>query len=139
MKIPNTFALVMTLLAVSAFAQSSTSVSGNWKVSGDVAGHALDQLCTFTQDGKKLTGSCKSAESGNPSEVTGEVSDNKVSWQYNVDYSGEKLTISFAGTLDASGAQLKGDIDVQPYGVTGSFTAQKQEAKQAEPKKPQQL
>lgn len=135
MKTLKTLALVLTLLTISAFAQAGgNSVSGTWKVSGDVSGNPIDQVCTFTQDSKKLTGSCKSAEADKPTEITGEVNDQKVAWQYDADYQGQKLTIVFTGTLDASSAQLKGDIDVQPMAVSGTFTAQRQEAKKEEPK-----
>ena len=130
MKALKTLALVLALSTLSAFAQgSSNSVSGTWKVSGDVGGNPVDQVCTFTQEGKKLTGSCKSAAADKPTEITGEADDKKVSWQFNTEYNGEKLTVAFTGTLDASGSQLKGGIDVQPMAVSGTFSAQKQEAK----------
>ena len=139
MRTLKTLALVLALSTLSAFAQGGgvNSVSGTWKLSGDVSGHSVDEDCTFTQDGKKLTGSCKSAAADKPTEVTGEVNDKKVTWQYETDYQGQKLTVAFTGTLDAAGSQLKGDIDVQPVGVSGTFSAQKQEAKKEEPKKPQ--
>ena len=137
MKTPNTAALVLALLTISAFAQAGGggSVSGTWKVSGDVAGNPVNQVCTFTQDGKKLTGSCKSAGADKPVEITGEVAEKKAAWQYNTDYEGQKLTVVHTGTLDASGSQIKGDIDVQPVSVSGTFTAEKQEAKKEEQKK----
>lgn len=139
MKTLKTTVLFLALSALSAFAQggSSNSVSGTWKVSGDVSGHAIDQVCTFTQDGKKLTGSCKSADEEKPVATAGEVNEQKVVWQYDTEYQGEKLTVVFTGTLDAAGAQLKGEIDVQPMAVSGTFTAQKQEAKKEEAEKPQ--
>ncbi len=139
MKTLKNLALVLALSTLSAFAQSgsSNSVSGTWKVSGDVSGNSIDQVCTFTQDGKKLAGSCKSAEADKPTAITGEVNDKKVTWQHDADYQGQKLTVAYTGALDASGSQLKGDIDVQPVGVSGTFSAQKQEAKKEEHKKPQ--
>lgn len=138
MKTLNTVALALVLLAVPAFAQdaSNNTVSGTWKVTGDVSGHPIDQVCTFKQEGKKLTGSCKSAEQNTTNEIAGEVDEQKVTWQYNTDYEGQKLTVAFAGTPDAAGAQLKGDIDVQPMGVGGTFTAQKQGAEKQETQKP---
>ena len=137
MKTLNMAALVITLSAVSALAQAgggNNSVSGIWKVSGDVAGNAIEQVCTFTQDGKKLTGSCKSADN-KTTDVTGEVNEKSVKWQYDTDYEGQKLTVVHTGTLDAAGSQVKGEIDVQPMSVSGTFSAQKQEAKKEEPKK----
>ena len=128
-------ALLLTLLAAPALAQSNT-VSGTWKVTGEVSGYTIDQVCTLTQDEKKLTGSCKSASAEKPYELTGEVDDKKVTWKYDADFQGQKITLTFKGTLDAS-SQLKGDIDVQPFNVTGTFSAAKEEAKKEEPKKPQ--
>ena len=140
MKTLNMAAIVLALSTISAFAQAGSggSVSGTWKVTGDVAGNPVNLVCTFAQDGKKLTGSCKSAEASKPNEITGEVNDEKASWRYNVDYEGQQLTIVYTGTLDASGLQLKGDIDVQPMAVSGTFTADKQGAQKEEPKKPQE-
>lgn len=139
MKTLKTLTLVLALSTLSAFAQGGggNSVAGTWKVTGDVSGNPVDQVCTFTQDSKKLTGSCKSAGADKPTEFTGEMNDKKVTWQYETDYQGQKLTVAFTGALDAAGSQLKGDIDVQPVGVSGTFTAQKQEAKKEEPQKPQ--
>ena len=135
MKALKSTVLVLTLLIAPALAQG-TNVSGTWKVTGDVVGNAVDLLCTFAQDGKKLSGSCKSPGATKPTDITGEVDDKKVTWKYEAQYEGQPITLTFNGTLDAS-SQLKGDIDVSPYSVTGNFSAVKQEAKQEEPKKPQ--
>lgn len=130
-------ALFIALSSVAVFAQGSgTSVAGNWKVTGDVVGNAVDLNCTFAQDGAKLTGSCKATGADKSSDITGSVDDKKVTWKFDTTYDGRQITLTFNGTLDAS-AQLKGDIDVQPFGVTGEFSASKEEAKKEEPKKPQ--
>lgn len=147
MKTLNMAALVIALSVITAFAQtgggggsssnSTNSVSGTWKVTGDVMGNPVNSVCTFAQDDKKLTGSCKLAQADKPVEIKGEVNEKKVVFQHNTDYEGQTLTIVYTGTLDAAGSQLKGDIDVQPMSVAGTFTAQKQEAKKEEPKKAQ--
>lgn len=135
MKALKIIALVLMLSAAPVLAQSDT-VAGTWKVNGDVMGHPVDAVCTFTQDGKKLAGSCMPAGAEKASEATGEMDGKKVTWKFDSDYQGQKITISFTGALDAS-AQIKGDIDVQPFGVGGTFSAAKDEAKKEEPKKPQ--
>jgi type 1 fimbria pilin len=124
-------ALLLALLAAPAVAQGD-SVSGTWKVTGDVVGNAVDVVCTFTQDGKKLTGTCKPAGAEKASDAAGEVSEKKVTWKFDTQYEGQPITLTFTGTL-GDNSQLKGDIDVQPYNVSGTF-----EAKKEEPKKPQQ-
>ena len=134
MKTLVTLTLVLAFSALTVMA-ADNPVSGTWKVNGDIAGNAVDQVCTMKQDGKKLTGSCKSPDA--TTEITGEVNDTKVTWQFPLDYNGQKLTLIFTGTLDAASSQIKGTIDVQPIGVSGDFTAKKEEAKKEEPKKEQ--
>lgn len=128
-------ALVLACAVMTALAQND-SVSGNWKVTGDISGYPVNQVCTFTQDGKKLTGSCKSAGESKTNEISGDVDDKKVTWQFDTEYNGSQLTITFKGTLDTD-SQLKGDIDVQPLGASGTFTARREEGRKEEPKKAQ--
>ena len=134
---------LLTLVFVLAFSAASvpgqgtpSSVAGVWKVTGDVAGVSINQVCTFAQDGKKLTGTCKSAGESKPTDITGEVDDKKVAWLLKTTYNGEAIDVTFKGTLDDP-AQFKGDIDVQPFGVSGTFSAKKEEAGKEETKKPQ--
>ena len=132
-----TAALFIALLSVAGLAQDGgASVSGNWKVTGDVVGNPVELTCAFTQDGKKLTGSCKQAGSEKSNEITGDVEDKKVTWKFDTAYDGRTITLTFSGALDAA-AKLTGGIDVQPYGVSGEFSATKEEAKKEETKKPQ--
>ncbi|MBV9924451.1 MAG: hypothetical protein JOZ96_05365 [Acidobacteria bacterium] len=129
--------LSVALLSVNGLAQDgATSVSGTWKVTGDVVGNAIDLTCTFTQDGKKLSGSCREAGSDKSNALTGDLDDKKVTWKFDALYNGQTITLNFSGTLDGP-SKLKGGIDVQPYGVGGDFSATKEEAKKEEPKKPQ--
>jgi hypothetical protein len=120
-------ALVLAFSAAPALGQGA-SVAGAWKVTGDISGYPVDTLCTFAQDGKKLTGSCKSADEEKAKDITGEVDDKKVTWSLKTVYHGEDLTVTFKGTLDDP-TQFKGDIDVQPLGAAGTFAAKKEETK----------
>jgi len=97
------------------------SVAGTWQITGDVAGNPLKELCTIKQSGTTLTGSCTN-ESGGPYEVTGRVDGAKITFSHGGDYQGQALTMSYSATLAAPRA-LKGSIDVQPFGVSGTFTA----------------
>ncbi len=135
MKSLKALALLLSLLAAPVLAQSGT-VSGTWKLTGDVVGNAVDLVCALTQDGRKLAGTCKQAGSDKATDIAGEVDDRKVTWKYEADYQGQPITLTFTGALDAS-SQLKGDIYVQPFGVNGTFSAAKEEAKKEEAKKPQ--
>jgi len=130
MKTLKPLALVLTFSTLPALWQSN-SISGDWRVSGDIMGNPVDQVCAFTQDGKKLTGSCKSGDASKPVEVTGEVNEKKVTWKFDSQYHGEALTLIFTGALDAA-SQLQGTIYVQPYGVEGAFSAKKEGPKKAQ-------
>lgn len=134
-KIVLMLAFVLAFSAVPALGQGA-SVSGAWKVTGDISGYPVDLVCTFAQDGKKLTGSCKSADSSPATDITGEVDDKKVTWALKTEYNGEPITVNFKATVDDA-SQFKGEIDVQPLGAPGTFSAKKEEAKKEEPKKPQ--
>lgn len=124
-----TLAFILAFSAASVLGQgAAASVAGAWKVSGDVMGVGIDLACTFTQDSKKLTGTCKSAGESKATDITGEVDDKKVMWSLKTTYNGEEINVTFKGTLDDT-AQLKGDIDVQPLNVGGTFSAKKDEAK----------
>ncbi len=124
----NKLALAL-LLAVSTtpVLGQGDSVSGTWKVSGDVMGNPVESVCTFKQEGKALSGSCKSPERDKPTDIKGEVSEKKVSWKFDTEYNGETLIVTFSGTLDAG--QISGNIDIQPISVNGTFTAKKGDAK----------
>jgi hypothetical protein len=121
-----TMTLILALATLS-FAGQSNPVAGTWKVKGDVMGYPVEQTCIVTQEGTKLTGSCKSAEADKPVAITGEVNEKKVTWKHSGDYQGQELTITYAGTLGE--AELNGTIEVQLLGVSGTFIARKEAAK----------
>jgi hypothetical protein len=118
----------MNRRAVAAFAivsaitvqAQSASVTGSWSVVANVSGNQSEQTCTFTQKEAALTGSCK-GERGT-FEVTGKVDGKTVTWQYELDYEGQRLTPVYSGTLE-SAQKIVGTVDVQGMGMTGEFTA----------------
>jgi hypothetical protein len=111
----------LALLSALAAPAAADSLPGTWKLSGDVMGNPVNTTCTIKQAGATLSGSCTN-DSGNPFAITGEVKDGKFTFKYASDYQGQPLTIVHTGTI-ASPTQLKGTIEVQPMGVTGTFTA----------------
>lgn len=122
------FVFVISTLATLALAAAQDNpVSGTWNVSGDVVGNALRQVCTFTQEGKNLKGTCKVDGTDKPTDVLGSVEDKTVKWSVKSEYNGEPLTIVFSGTL--KDAEISGSIDVQPFSVSGEFTAKKEAPK----------
>jgi hypothetical protein len=107
------------IFASSAFAAGAPSLTGNWTLHQSIAGNESDQQCKFVQTDKKLTGSCKGEKEV---AIAGTVDGKKVSWTYESEYNGSPLTLTYTATLDDSG-KLAGSVDVQPYSVTGDFTA----------------
>ena len=112
--------LVSALAAAPISAPTADSVTGTWRITGDVQGNAVNELCTLKQAGAAITGSC-TAESGQAYPVTGEVKDGKVTFRHGGEYQGQALTLTYSGMLATK--PLKGTIDVQPFGVSGDFTA----------------
>lgn len=109
------------LFGCTAFAAGTPSLTGQWNVHNSIAGNESDQLCSLAQADNKITGTCKSQE-GKDLTVTGTVDGNKATWKYDSDFNGTPLTITYTATLDDSG-KVAGSVDVEPFGVTGDFTA----------------
>lgn len=113
-------AFTVTLLSSAfALAQVNASIAGKWKVHASLAGTDSDSACTFIQKDSELTGSCVS-EQGTV-QITGKVTGAKASWSFKSDYNGTPLVITYAGTL--ADGKIKGEADVDPFGVSGDFTA----------------
>ncbi len=55
-------------------------------------------------------------------QITGSIDGTKLTWKYDSDYNGTPLTLTYTATLDDSG-KIAGSVEVQPFGVTGDFTA----------------
>jgi len=115
--------LPLTLVAALNATAAADSLTGPWRITGEIAGNPISTVCTFTQDGAKLAGSCVRAQAPDRKlSLTGQVQDGKVRFEYGVDVQGQALTIVYTGTF-ASPRELKGTVEAQPAGVTGTFTA----------------
>lgn len=114
------FASSALLFASSAFAAGAPSLTGQWSIHNNIAGNESDQQCKFVQTDTKIEGTCKAADSEVP--VTGSLDGNKATWKYDMDYNGTPLTLTYTTTLDDSG-KVAGSVEVQPFGVSGEFTA----------------
>src|SRR5579864_109163 len=112
---------LLTALAMFAVPLAAADISGAWKVEGEIADVHVNRVCTIKQTGAKLTGACKNQS--NELAMTGEVNGDKVTWTYDSDYQGQKVTLVYKGTLGPDGA-MKGSISTE--GAEGSFTAKKQ-------------
>ena len=67
-------------------------------------------------------GEHEAAQGGAALPLKGEVKEGKVTFQYASEYDGQAITVVYTGTF-ATATELKGTIDVQPFGVGGEFTA----------------
>jgi len=108
------------LFASAAFAAETPSLTGQWSVHNSIAGNESDQDCKFVQTDDKLTGTCKAGDKEAP--ITGSLDGKKVTWKYESDYNGSPLTLTYTAALDDSG-KISGSVEVQPFAVTGQFTA----------------
>jgi len=108
------------LFAAAAFAVDAPTLTGRWTIHNSIAGNESDMPCTFIQTDAKLTGSCKSNDKDQ--QITGSVDGKKLTWKYESDYNGSPLTLTYTATLEDAG-KFAGSVDVQPFGVTGDFTA----------------
>ena len=117
-------------LPAAAAAPADNDISGTWSISGDVQGTGVDETCTFTQQGVVLTGSCDTATG--KYDVKGKVDGKTASFTHGGKYQGSDLTITFTGKLAADGT-MTGTMDVDPFSVTGSFSAKKSAAAPATP------
>jgi len=109
------------VFASSAFAAAAPSLTGSWSIHNSVAGNESDQECKFVLTDNKLSGTCKTQE-GKDAPVTGSLDGDKLTWQYESEYNGSPLTLLYTATLDDTG-KIAGSLEVQPFGVTGDFTA----------------
>jgi hypothetical protein len=116
---------VAFLVAMPALASAPTdaNVSGIWTLSAEVQGVTVDETCTLAQTPEsKLTGSCDT--STGKYDVTGTVKDKTATFSHGGEYQGTKLVMTYTGKVGDDGA-ITGTLDVDPFSVTGSFTAKK--------------
>ena len=111
--------LSLALLVATSFAADPV-LTGTWTLTGDVQGYPINETCLLTQTEAKITGTCKDAQTTR--DVTGTVADKAVTFSHPSEYQGQPLTLTFAGSFDASGV-LNGTIDVQPLDYQGTFSA----------------
>jgi hypothetical protein len=114
--------LAIALAAPLAPQTQSVSVSGTWTVSSSISGNQSEQTCTFTQKDAELTGSCE-GDRGTVS-IAGKIDGKNVTWQFDTEYEGQKLTPVYSGTVE-SPEKIVGTVDIREMGVNGEFTATK--------------
>ena len=117
--------LLLAVMLLTGDPEDST-LSGRWRIVGDVGGYPVNQTCTIKQAGTLLTGNCASDQA--TESISGETVGAEFSFTQNSDYEGSRLQFTYRGTFE-SATRLKGRIDVQPVGAAGTFTAERVEPK----------
>ena len=112
--------LALALVSTIAIQAQPASVVGAWTVNSLVSGNESTQTCTFTQKDADLSGTCK-GERGS-FQITGKVDGKTVTWQFDMDYEGQKLTPAYTGTLE-SADKMAGTVTIGGMGLGGEFTA----------------
>lgn len=124
------FIALLFAFAASASAAGNNGLAGVWKIHQSIAGNDADLICTFTVKDNVIGGSCGSNE--NPSPVKGALDGKKVTWQFDTDWNGQSLTLTYTATLTDSDS-FTGNVDVQPFEVSGEFSASPADAAPAKP------
>jgi hypothetical protein len=122
--VKRTLLSVLLWVAASGFAcAADATVAGKWNIHSVIQGYEGDLECNLTQDGVKVSGTCKSAQQPGVSlEMTGKVEDRQVTLQYNTQYNGDELTIVYTAKLE-NADKFSGLVNVLPMQVGGEFTA----------------
>jgi hypothetical protein len=114
------FLAAVFVFAISTPAADAPTIAGQWNIHQTIAGNENDEDCTFSVAEGKIAGTCKVNEQ--TPKVTGTVDGKKLAWNFNVEYQGSTLTLTYTALLDDAD-KFTGSVDVQPYGVSGDFTA----------------
>jgi cytochrome c oxidase cbb3-type subunit 3 len=116
-------AVLIAFIPPLAYAADPPSLNGNWQVHVTIGDYDNQIVCSFTQSGQALTGTCDT-EAG-PSQITGTVSGAKITWSYRTDYNGSAVTPSYEGTWDMA-SKITGTVTVPELNASGDFTATQQ-------------
>ncbi len=124
-------ALALVAMAPAARAQAAPAeapadFSGTWNLAADVQGIGVEETCTFTQTADaKVAGSCDT--STGKYDVAGLVTGKTLTFHHGGKYDGSDLVMTYSGKAGTDGL-VTGTLDVDPFGVSGSFTLKKGDA-----------
>lgn len=110
--------------AASARSGEKVGVSGEWLFEVNTDQGSGSPTFRFDQKGEELTGQYQGMFGAQP--VVGTVKGNEIEFSFSVDFSGEKVTFVYSGTVD--GNTMKGEVKADGNGtssLTGSFTGER--------------
>jgi len=111
MRLRTALALGLLLIAL-ATPVLAADISGQWTATFTTQVGEQHYVYTFKVDGEKLTGTAKS-DNGTVEIQNGTVKGDDVSFVENLDYQGQKLTITYTGKV--SGDEIKFTRDVAGF------------------------
>ncbi|HXW61378.1 MAG TPA: hypothetical protein VEJ45_02185 [Candidatus Acidoferrales bacterium] len=102
---------VVAALLVSAFAVSNRAadISGQWTATFNTQVGEQHYVYTFKVDGEKLTGTAKS-DNGTSEIQNGTVKGDNISFVENLEYQGQKLTITYTGKVSGDEIHFTRDV-----------------------------
>lgn len=112
---------VLLFVAIALLAYAA-DISGKWAFEVETDMGSGSPTFVFKQDGSKLTGTYTGQFGEAP--LTGAIQGGKVEFSIEVAPAGEKLTVTYTGTLDGERA-MKGTVNFAGQAL-GKFTAKKQ-------------
>ena len=93
------------------------SMTGLWKIAGDVTGRPVTMMCQLNETDRKLSGVCSGEEDGNAAhKITGTVKGQKVQFYFQASIGGGPLMMIVSGTLSEDRSTLDGSLDVEMGG-----------------------
>jgi hypothetical protein len=108
------------------------SMTGLWKVTGDVMGTPVRMMCNLTETNHTLSGVCSGEQDGYAAhKISGSVKARKAEFHFQTAFGGNPLTLIVSGTTNEDMSQMDGGLDVEPMAVGGSFTAVREQEDQA--------
>ena len=89
-------------------------------------GTPVKMACNLTETDHKLSGTCSgAADNFTPHKLTGKVKARTLEWEFQTYVQGNPISLIVNGTLSDDGSKMNGDLDVEPMGVGGQFTAKR--------------
>jgi len=104
----STIALAL-LISCFAIPAPAADISGQWTATFSTQVGEQHYLYTFKVDGEKLTGTAKS-DNGTSEIQNGTVKGDDVSFVENLDYQGQKLTITYKGKVSGDEIHFTRDV-----------------------------
>ena len=111
---------ILTTIAIMA-AVGAVDLTGTWNAEVTIAANTGTPTFTFKQEGDTLTGTYKGLLGEAP--VKGMVDGQNVRWEFTAEYSGDRFTVVYTGTIESETA-IKGKVDFGGQ-MEGAFVARK--------------